>query len=201
MSVNLKKTGKSITFGIQGGKGSFNEKAVYTYIEREEIKNFKIKYLYTSENVLKALTGKKIDFGQFAIYNSIGGMVGESVEAMPKYKFKTISGFSIKIVHSLMIRNDSKLSEITTIMAHPQVFAQCRKTLSKKYSKLKQTSGGGKLIDHALVAKYLSLKKLPKSTAVMGSSILAELYNLKIVEDNLQDAKENYTSFLIVSRI
>lgn len=201
MNVNLKKSVKSITFGIQGGKGSFNEKAVYTYTEREGIKNFKIKYLYTSENVLKELEKKKIDFGQFAIHNSIGGIVGESIQAMAKYKFKIIDEFAIKIAHALMIRSDAKMSDITTIMSHPQVLAQCKKTLAKKYPKLRQASGKGKFIDHALVAKYLSLKKLPRNTAVMGSNILAELYNLKMVEDNLQDAKENYTSFLIVSRI
>ena len=35
----------------------------------------------------------------------------------------------------------------------------------------------------------------------MGSKILAKLYNLKIVEENLQDLKENYTTFLHVERI
>ncbi len=34
----------------------------------------------------------------------------------------------------------------------------------------------------------------------MGSKILADIYGLKIIEDNLQDAKENYTSFLMVKR-
>lgn len=35
----------------------------------------------------------------------------------------------------------------------------------------------------------------------MGSKVLAKMYNLKVVEDNLQDAKENYTSFLQVERL
>ena len=61
-------------------------------------------------------------------------------------------------------------------------------------------SGEGELIDHALVAQQLSERKLPKNIATMGSKILAELYDLTIVEDNLQDLKENYTSFLLVGR-
>jgi len=56
------------------------------------------------------------------------------------------------------------------------------------------------LIDQAIVTKYLSAGKLPKNMATMGSKILARIYNLKIVEDNLQDSKENYTGFLLVSR-
>lgn len=189
-----------LTVGIQGGKGSFNEEAVLHILKSKNISKYKIDYLYTSENVLKALHKGEIDRGQFAIHNSIGGIVMESIEAMAKYKFKIIEEFAIKISHALMIRKDARLDGITTIMAHPQVFAQCRTNLSKKYPELIQVSGEGELIDHALVAKYLSEEKIPKNIATMGSKILAEIYDLKIIEDNLQDLKENYTSFLMVER-
>lgn len=189
-----------ITFGIQGGKGSFNEEAIQYYIKRSGITKYEVKYLYTSENVLKALHAGDIDRGQFAIHNSVGGIVGESVEAMANYKFKIIEEFAIKIAHALMIRKDAKFSEVTTIMTHPQVLAQCKQTLPQKYPHLKQTSGEKELIDHSVVAKLMSENKLPKNIATMGSKVLAKLYNLQIIEDNLQDAKENYTSFLMVAR-
>lgn len=190
-----------IVFGIQGGKGSFNEKAIYYYIQKERITHFKIKYLYTTNNVMKALYSDRIDQGQFAIYNSIGGIVQESAQAVTKYKFKTIEEFSIKISHTLMVRCDAEISDITTIMTHPQVLAQCKNNLAEKYPNLKQFSGKGKLIDHAVVAKYLSEMKLPKDVAVVGSSILAKMYNLKIIENDLQDNDKNQTSFLIVTKI
>lgn len=189
------------TFGIQGGKGSFNEEALQYYIKKENIKKNKIKYLYTSENVMRALHKGDIDRGQFAIHNSAGGIVGESIQAMANYKFKIIEEFAINISHALMIRVDAKFSEISTIMTHPQVLAQCRQTLSKKYPHLKQISGKKALVDQSMVAKYLSLRKLPKNIATVGGKILAKIYNLQIVESNLQDTKENYTSFLQVGRI
>lgn len=190
-----------ITFGIQGGKGSFNEEAIQYYLKKEGVRKYKIKYLYTSENVLRALHKGDIDRGQFAIHNSVGGIVEESVQAMANYKFKIIEEFAIKISHALMIRKDAQFSQITTIMTHPQVFAQCKDTLLRKYPNLKQISGEKELIDTAMVAKHLSENKLPRHIATMGSKILADLYNLQIIEDNLQDAKENYTSFLQISRI
>ncbi len=190
-----------ITFGIQGGKGSFNEEAIQYYLKKEGIKKYAIRYLYTSENVLRALHKGDIDRGLFAIHNSVGGIVGESIQAMANYKFKIVEEFAIKISHALMIRKDAKLSDITTIMTHPQVLAQCKSTLAKKYPDLKQTSGEKELIDHAVVAKHLSEGKLPNYIATMGSKVLADIYNLQVIEDNLQDAKENYTSFLQVSRI
>lgn len=189
-----------ITFGIQGGKGSFNEEALQYYLKKEGIKKYKLKYLYTSENVLRALHKGDIDRGQFAIHNLRGGIVGESIQAMANYRFKIIEEFAIKISHALMIRKDAKFSEITAIMTHPQVFAQCRNTLAKKYPNLKQIIGQKNLIDHAMVAKYLSENKLPKNIATMGSKILGKIYNLQMIENNLQDDKENYTSFLLVAR-
>ena len=191
---------KKLIFGIQGGPGSFNEEAVHYYLERADIKNFKIKYLYTTDNVLKELEEGKIDFGQFALFNLHGGVVDESIESMGKYSFKVADKYAIIISHALMMRKDAKLPEITEIMSHPQVFAQCREKLLEKYPHLKQTSGEGKLIDQSKVAEQLKKKKFPKNIATMGSKIIAKIYGLKIIEDNLQDMEENYTTFLLVRK-
>jgi arogenate dehydrogenase (NADP+) len=198
--IPKQKNENYITVGIQGGKGSFNEEAIQYYLKRNTIDNYKIEYLHTSKNVLRALHEGDSDLGLFALHNSIGGIVMESVEAMAEYKFSIIEEFAIKISHALMIRKDATLKDIIEIMSHPQVFAQCKNTLERKYPNLKQTSGVGELIDHALVAKQLGEGKLPQNIATMGSKILAELYNLTIIEDNLQDLKKNYTSFLLVGR-
>ena len=124
----------------------------------------------------------------------------ESIHAMADFRFKITNQFSIKISHSLMIHKNSSLPEITTIMTHPQVLAQCNRTLIKKYPHLKQKSGTGKLIDHAMVAKNIKENKLPKYVATMGSKILAKLYDLKIIESDLQDQEKNFTTFLHVVR-
>jgi prephenate dehydrogenase len=192
----------SIVFGIQGGKGSFNEQALTDYVNRHNIQDYSVEYLYTTENVLKELHKGNIDFGQFAIHNSIGGIVTETIEAVADYKFEIVEKFTIIIAHFMMARPEVKMEDITRIMTHPQVLKQCKSNLEKKYPNLEKTSGEGELIDHANVAKALSENKLPQEdkTAVMGPQILSEIYNLQILDSNLQDNKENYTSFLMVER-
>ena len=190
-----------LVVGIQGGRGSFNEEAATYYVRRSGIESYEFRYLYTTQNVLQALHEGQVDRGQFAIHNSTGGIVEESIEAMAKHKFRIVEQFAIKIAHALMIRPEMTLENVDTVMTHPQVLRQCKRSLAEKYSRLKLTSGEGELIDHANVAQHLSEGTLPGNIATMGSKVLAELYGLKIVEDNLQDLQENYTSFLWVERI
>ncbi len=189
-----------LIFGIQGGKGSFNEEAINYYLQRERITKYRLKYLYTSSAVMLALHRGGIDRGLLAVYNLAGGIVEESIQAMANYTFKILDQFAIRISHALMIRSDANLSDISAIVTHPQILAQCRQTLAKKYPSLCQSSGRGKQIDQALIASKLGKKELPKNIATLGSKILARLNNLKIIDENLQDNKDNFTTFLLVAR-
>ena len=186
--------------GIQGGRGSFNEDAARYYMSRTPEVRSEIVYLHTTERVLRALHEGEVDRGVFAIHNSVGGMVGESVTAMARYRFAIVEEFAIKISHALMIGSGADFSKVDTVMAHPQVLRQCRTNLEKKYANLKQTSGEGDLIDQAKVAELLGSGELADSIATMGSRTLADLNGLRVVEDNLQDLDENFTSFLFVER-
>lgn len=189
-----------LIYGIQGGVGSFNEEAILFYTNKNNIKDFRIKYLFTTEKVLKNLHEGNIDFGLFAIQNAVGGVVDESTHAMARYKFKIVDEFDVPVCHFLMKRKDVNTREIKTIMAHPQVFKQCRRTLAKKYSAFNLVSGHGDLVDTARAAWTLSKNKLPVDTAILGPKNLAKIYDLEIIDENLQDDKNNVTTFFLVKR-
>ncbi len=209
---------KKIIFGIQGGKGSFNEEALRFYLKTnlsfwgaKRLQNPKkrfwtsqndivIKYLYTSEKVLKNLHEGNIDYGLFAIQNAVGGVVEESTYAMSRYKFKIISEFQIVIRHALMKRKDVNLNNIKTVMAHSQNFRQCKNSLENKYPNLKPMIGQGDLLDTARCAESLAKNMINKNTAILGPKILADIYDLEIIEENLQDNQNNLTTFFLVSR-
>lgn len=190
----------SIKFGIQGGVGSFNEQALGEYAKKNDIEDLAVKYLYTSENVLNAVDNGEVDFGQFAIHNSIGGVVEESIHAMANYKFKIVEEFAIQIQHYMMVPKGVTIDNIDTLMSHPQVFKQCKNKLEQKYPSMIKKSGDGELIDHAMVAKNMSEGKVERNVAVLGPKILSEIYDLDILDSNLQDLDENWTSFLMVKK-
>jgi len=190
-----------LVVGIQGGRGSFNEEAAFHYLKTKNTEKYKLIYLNTTHGVLEYLHEAKVDRGQFAIHNSAGGIVQESIEASAYYRYKIIEQFSIKISHALMTRRDIRFDQVKTIMTHPQVIKQCQQQLLRKYPHIKLTSGEGLLIDHANVASQLAQGLLPPHVATIGSKSLARIYGLKLIEDNLQDLDENLTSFLWVERV
>jgi prephenate dehydrogenase len=189
-----------ITYGIQGGQGSFNEEALLKYLANKN-QEYKIEYMFTTKNVLQNLHEGNIDLGLFAICNTIGGIVDETVDVLGKYKFEIVEQITLNIRHFLMKRQDVNTNEIKQVMAHPQVFKQCTKTLQNKYASLPQIVGTGELIDTANAAKALSLGELNRYTAILGPSGLAELFNLEIIDSNLQDNDDNRTTFLLISRL
>jgi prephenate dehydratase len=189
----------SITIGIQGGKGSFNEQAALTYVKSEAIENYEIAYLYTTAKVLQQLQEKNIDFGIFAVSNTLGGIVTESAEAMTQFTFTTIEEIELVIHHYLMKRKDVTKEELTTVMGHTQVFLQCKKSLAEKYPELIQKVGEGDMIDTATAAKAVAEGTLPKTTAILGPKTIATEYNFDIIDEQMEDTDNNITTFLVVS--
>lgn len=185
--------------GIQGGKGSFNELALETFFKSNPGQSYKISYMYTTKNVLAALDRGVLDRGQFAIKNTLGGEVTESVEAMKKHKFDIICHYDLKVAHTLMMSPNAKIENLDTVVAHPQALKQCKEHL-KKYPKLKQFSGAGDLVDPSTWAEKLGTGKIGLNHAILGNKKLAELNHLKIVQENMQDSDNNFTTFVLVKR-
>lgn len=195
----MPKGESKIKIAIQGGPGSFNEEAARWYCLGHRIPQYELVYSYTSAKVLEALKRGEVERGVFALQNSIGGVVRESIEAMGDYTFKVIDFFDIVVDHCLVVKKGTHLSDITTIMSHPQALAQCKDTLKYSYPEQKLVSGEGDMVDQATAAKALAAGELPDTTAVLCSKVCATMYDsLEILARGLQDRPDNFTTFLYV---
>lgn len=183
--------------GIQGGPGSFNHTAVLEYVEKNRL-DAEIVYLFTSEKVLSAVEGGSVDLGFFAIFNTLGGIVEESIKAIGNHKYQYLSTVKLKIRHFLMTLPDVAIEECNTVIAHPQVLIQCAKSMSERYPTLSQISGEGDLIDTATAAKALVEGEIDRKRAILGNRLIADIYGLRVVDEDLQDSDENVTHFLVV---
>jgi chorismate mutase/prephenate dehydratase len=190
-----------VTIGIQGGPGSFNEEAVLAKLNEVSFTNFEIKYFYTTKNVFEALKAKKVSFAHFAIHNSLGGLVQETIDCLGRYEFFVVDTYLLKIQHNLLSRKDKNLEEIQDVMAHPQAFFQCQKTLKKSFSGLTLIVGEGEFIDPSRVAQGIMNEEIPSTTAVIGSNALAKNFNLKTLASHIEDSSDNTTTFLWATNI
>ena len=184
-----------IKIGVCGNKGSFSEEAAEYYCQKNGVENFEIEYLVTAEKTLSAVSGKKVDKGIFPIENSNGGIVIESVYAMSRHSFEIENIFEIDIKHFLLVKSGIKTSEITKVVSHPQALKQCRMYLERRWEKIELEE----YADTAQAAKDLSGGGLGEKVAVIAPEICSKLYGLEIMEENIQDLKFNFTSFIVAT--
>lgn len=193
----MKKTNKKIIIGVSGGRGSFSEEAAIYYSHKYKIRSYQLAYLISVEKVLNYLTKGKIGLGVFPIENSNGGIVYEAVYAMAKHNFKIRHFFEIDVRHNLLSMTDKNINQIKKIASHQQALRQCRMYLKRKWPNIELIEWP----DTAKAAQDLSNGKLSPDTAVIAPRTCAELYNLKILEEGIQDLKFNFTTFLAVEKI
>jgi len=182
--------------GVSGGPGSFSQMAADYYCQQEKIGDYQLEYLISVKNVLQALDEEKIKIGIFPIENSNGGIVYEAVYAMSQHLFKIIKLFEIDVRHCLIAKPEMTLDKITLIISHDQALKQCKMYLKRKWP---QTSIQ-EWKDTADAIRAIKDGELPETTAGIASAKAAELYNMKILEENIQDLKFNFTTFLAVTK-
>jgi len=185
-----------IIIGIQGDIGSFSEQAAHVFAKKRQLSNYQISPLINSGNVLKAVDVGEIDFGILAIENARGGLVTESIYALATYQCHIDEMFQILIQQNLLTLPGLTAREITSIHSHTQAIRQCKEYLMKHFWNCPLIEEA----DTAQAAKALQTGQLPKTAAVIANVACATHYKLAILEENIQDLKNNFTQFLSVTR-
>ncbi|MCB0353572.1 MAG: hypothetical protein KDD64_08615 [Bdellovibrionales bacterium] len=192
----------SLRVGIQGGQGSFNEEALRSFFVPIDSLNLHLQYCYTTQGVLDYVTRGDEVLGQFAVFNSFGGVVEETERAMGSASVVPVALYSIPIRHFLLLPPEQKRGDLKMILAHPQVLKQCRGNLEKHFPQCQLRSGEGELIDTARLAKALIEKdpRVPRNSAVLGPKVLSTILPFSVSESSFEDSPDNRTWFLLVRR-
>ncbi len=189
-------TDAHIKIGYQGIPGSFSDEAAQKYITKQQIEKAETIPLISSANVLEALNAHEIHQGIIAMENARGGVVIESIHSLAENECRVAEMFHIQVNQCLLVKNGTTISDIKAIYSHPQALKQCAGFIQKKVS---QASRMG-VEDTAAAARHLAEGKYPENSAVLASARAAQLYDLNILEANVQDLQDNKTLFLVVVR-
>ena len=193
VNASFEENGMKITnntiVGFQGVKGSYSEEALNEYFGD----CVKTKSLEHFEDVFKELSEKTIDYGVIPIENSSTGGVLEVYDLLDKYEFSMVGEMCIKINHSLIASHDASFETIKKVYSHPQGLSQCSEFLNNyNWQKVPYTN----------TAASVEFVKNSGSNemAAIGSSRAANIYNLKVLKENINTNTTNTTRFLIVAR-
>lgn len=147
----------------------------------------------TFEDALAAITNGDADLGMIPIENSVAGRVADIHHLLPHSGLFIIGEWFLPIRHQLMGVRGAKLGEIKTVESHVHALGQCRNIIRKL--KIKPIVAG----DTAGSARIIS-ERGDKSTAAIASRLAAEIYNLDILAEDIEDEAHNTTRFVVLAR-
>ena len=110
-----------------------------------------------------------------------------------KYRLNIYAEHFFPINHNLLGLPGAEIKDIKDVYSHAQALSQSSNFI--KNNKLNENVRA----DTAGSAKYISQKK-DITKAAIASKLSAKIYNLKILDSNVQDEKENVTRFLIMQK-
>ena len=173
---------------IQGAEGSNHHKVARdfygTSIELKECMSFDI--------LVDSLLDKSATYGVMAIENTIAGSIIPNYALIDNNNLHIIGEEYLNIHHHLMALKGQKIEDIKEVWSHPMALLQC-KAFFKKHPHIKLVED----VDTAEVAKRISKENLI-GIAAIAPKIAADIFNLDVIEDEIQTIKDNSTRFVIV---
>jgi len=133
------------------------------------------------------------DFGIVPVENSLGGIVGPVNSILINTDLKIVAAIDMPVSHCLLAVPGTDHREIRSAYSHSQALAQCRSFLAR--NKLEPRP----YYDTAGAARMIAQER-PRDTAAIANRFAAELYDLEIIKDEIQDAENNRTRFLVLAK-
>jgi prephenate dehydratase/chorismate mutase/prephenate dehydratase len=133
------------------------------------------------------------DFGIVPVENSLGGIVGEVNELLINTDLFIAGAVELPIYLCLLVLPGTDHREIRSVYSNSQSLTQCHNFLARNNLAPIQ------YYDTAGAAKMLA-EKTPKASAVIASSLSAEIYDLEIIKEDIDDFERNMRRYVILSK-
>ncbi len=174
---------------IQGERGSFSEEATCLLlggaVEFCWCKHF--------DEVFKLTAQGKAEHCVIPIENSLAGSIYKNYDLLLRHRIKIVREINLRIKHNLIALKGVRFEEIQTVMSHPLALDQCNQFFDDFHHLVKKSAH-----DTAGSVKQIVDKGLHTCAAIAGSRA-AEAYGGNILMRGIEDNKENFTRFFLLS--
>ncbi len=180
---------KNAKIVFQGTEGAYSQLALKEYFGNDTDSW----HVETWRDAMETIKNGEADYAVLPIENSSAGIVSENYDLLMEYDNCIVGEQIIKIDHALLALNGATKEDITDIYSHPQALMQCGKYLDahrewEKHSYKNTAMASQKVKEDGM-----------KHKAAIGSKLNADIYGLQVLDEAIQDNKNNFTRFIIVT--
>ncbi len=176
---------------FQGEPGAYSELAAFEYfgpgISTIPCENFEDVFAAVSEG------GDEIIYGLLPIENSLAGSIHRNYDLMLRHELHIVGEYHLRVSHCLMVLPGVKIEDIQRVHSHPQALAQCEANLNRMgIARVAESDTAG--------SARLLRERNDKQAGALASRRAAEVYDLEVLVDQMEDNPANYTRFLVLAQ-
>lgn len=172
--------------GVEGAFAQIAAKHIYADCEATAYPSFAAAYAAVEEG--------ECEVAVLPIENSSAGEVGQVVDLIFAGNLYINGVYELAVEQNLMALPGTRLSDIKTVLSHPQALMQCAPFLEENGMQTKAFE------NTAAAAKFVS-ESGDRTIAAIASDETAKLYGLEIIERDINSERSNTTRFAAVSRV
>ncbi len=177
-----------IRVAYQGEPGAYSELAAREYfgadINSQPCTDF--------DTVFEIVTRRECTHGLIPVENSLAGSIHRNYDLMLRHELHIAGEYHLRVSHCLLALPGVRINEIQRVHSHPQALAQCETNLKRMgVARVAEadTAGSARLIR----------QQGDEQAAALASRRAAEVYNLDILAEHMEDNPANYTRFLALA--
>ena len=173
---------------FQGENGAYSEEA----IRQQYGADVETLPCRTFEDIFAELDEDRATAGAVPVENSLAGSINKAYDLLLDHDFRVQGEILLRVHHNLLTLpgNGGKIEQVRS---HPQALAQCEGFLNRhRYEAIPWYDTAGS-------AKELAEKPEP-NVGVIASVLAAEIYELEIVQQGIEDLHYNFTRFFIIGK-
>ena len=188
--IHSLEKGAAKTAAFIGEYGSYSHRASLSYFG-EDLTSIPMK---SFQDIFNAVDKGRVEYGVVPVENSLSGSIHENFDLLQTHDLKIIGEITLRIKHALIADKNVDKAAITKILASPPAFSQCKNFLD-------QHSHADPVSVKANTSAVRHLKESPQvAAAAIGTAMEAEIFDMEVIEESIEDNPRNYTRFAIIAR-
>ncbi|RLA20845.1 MAG: prephenate dehydratase [Gammaproteobacteria bacterium] len=179
---------KPLDVAFLGPEGTFTQEAALKHFGHA----ITTRPMVAIGDIFREVESGAAHYGVVPVENSTEGVIAHTLDSFLSSSLLICGEVELRIHHNLLSKNNN-LTEIDEVFSHQQSLAQCREWLDTHLPNAKRTPVSSN-------AEAARIAANTKSGAAIAGKAASELYDLAVIEGNIEDEADNTTRFLIIGK-